>query len=547
MVKGLPSEWGSCFRTVFLEDVLLALSYWENTIAVGCGDSDIITLDAITGSQMAVFSGHTDWVECVTFSLDGRSLASGSDDKTVKLWDVQTGGVIKTFHGHNDCVYSVSVSGDCTRIVSGSWDGTIHLWDIQAGESIHTLKQQSLVNYACFHPMDPQHIISISGGKVWEWDINTQQASSLYDATYLAFSPDYTQLTLCCGEVVTVQNFNSGEIVAQFNVAGETISHCCFSPDGKLIAAAIWDTIYIWNITGSDCCLVETFVGHTNTIQALEFLSPSSLISASYDNSVKFWQIGALSENKTATDSESPPLTLSPIQSVSLQAGAGIAMSSDKAGVVKTWDLSTGLCKASYQTPVDDCEWRDVQLIGGRVVTVWYNSSQIQIWDTSKNELLQAVDVPELDLCGFRISGDGSKVFCLTETSIQAWSIETGEHMGRVELEGFIYLDPLQMDGSKIWIQLEDSSTQGWDFGTSSSSLVPSPIGSTERPLLDFVGDAWGQTDELSQITIGGKVVFHLCGKHATPRMVQWDGHYLIAGYNSGELSIFDFHHMYPK
>jgi WD40 repeat protein len=113
------------FPHSFIGECPLTLSYWENTVAVGCRNSDIITLDAITGSQMAVLSGHTSWVRCVTFSSDGGSLASGSDDRTVKLWDMQTGGVVKTFHGHNDYVYSVSISGDCTRIASGSLDCTI--------------------------------------------------------------------------------------------------------------------------------------------------------------------------------------------------------------------------------------------------------------------------------------------------------------------------------------------------------------------------------------------------------------------------------------
>jgi WD40 repeat protein len=101
---------------------------------------DIIILDAITGSQMAVLSGHT-WVNCLTFSSDGKSLVSGSDDKTVKLWDMQTGGVVKTFHGHTQWVWSVSISADHTRIASGSGDHTICLWDIQTGECLCTIQQ----------------------------------------------------------------------------------------------------------------------------------------------------------------------------------------------------------------------------------------------------------------------------------------------------------------------------------------------------------------------------------------------------------------------
>ena len=107
VVKGLPAGWGTCSRTVSLSGGALDLSYWNNTVAVGSGPGDIIILDIITGSQTAVLSGHTDRVNSLTFSSDGKSLVSGSHDTTVKFWDVQTGGVVKTFHGHTGRVWSV--------------------------------------------------------------------------------------------------------------------------------------------------------------------------------------------------------------------------------------------------------------------------------------------------------------------------------------------------------------------------------------------------------------------------------------------------------
>ena len=118
-----------------------------------------------------------------------------------------------------------------------------------------------------------------------------------------------------------------------------------------------------------------------------------------------------------------------------------------------------------------------------------------------------------------------------------------------LDLEGKWYLDPLQMDDSRIWVQLEDSSTQGWDFGTLSSSCIPLSIESTGRPLLEFIGGAGWQTNGTSWIkdTISSKEVFQLSGRHARPNEVCWNGQHLIAGYNSGELLILDFHHMYPQ
>ena len=40
-----------------------------------------------TGKSLGILSGHTEPVEALVFSHDGKILASGSDDGTVLLWD----------------------------------------------------------------------------------------------------------------------------------------------------------------------------------------------------------------------------------------------------------------------------------------------------------------------------------------------------------------------------------------------------------------------------------------------------------------------------
>jgi WD40 repeat protein len=197
---------------------MLALSYWNNTIAVGSMHGDIIILDAIAGSQIAVLSGHTQETNCLTFSSDGKSLISGSDDKTVKLWDMQTGGVVKTFYGHTKPVWSIAISVDYTRIVSGSSDYTVHLWDIQTGKPLSTIKQEGTVTYVSFSPINPQHIMFISYDQVWQWDTNGHQILPICNGSCIAFSPDHNQFALCNGEVVTVQNSHSRAVVAEFSV-----------------------------------------------------------------------------------------------------------------------------------------------------------------------------------------------------------------------------------------------------------------------------------------------------------------------------------------
>jgi WD40 repeat protein len=547
VVKGLPAGWGSCSRTVTFSNRPLSLACWRDTIAVGFGSPDIITLDAITGSQVAVLSGHTEWVRSVTFSSDGTSLVSGSDDRTVKLWDVQTGGVVKTFCGHTGYVVSVSISFDRATIASGSYDSTVHLWDIQTGECHHTISQQEPVHSVSFSPTNSQHLISISDGIVHQWNIDGHQIKPTFQGYCAASSSDGTHIVSCKGEVTTVQNSDSGVIVAKFST-DEKPQCCCFSPDGKLVAVAADATAYVWDITGTDPCLINTFTGHPSPITSLAF-SSSSLISASGGRSVKFWQIGAPPTDLAAGDPNSTPPVSAPVESVSLQAGNGIAISSDSDGVVRTWDISTGLCKESFQTPAEGGSWRDAQVVDGRLIVVWFVDEKIHVWDTEKGELLQAVETTGGGIRDLRISGDGSIVFLLAGRFIKAWSLGTGEAVGEVELEDKLYLDLLRVDGSRICVRFPNSLILGWDFGISGPSPVPLPNISSERPHLEFIGGAswWYKGPCWIKDTVTGKAIFQLSGRYVRPNEVQWDGRYLVAGYESGEVLILDFAQMLPQ
>ena len=546
VVKGFDAGWGAYSRTVVLEHDLNSLSCWNNFVAVGSDSGEVIILDATTGSQTAVLSGHTDYVMSVAFSSDGTLLASGSDDRTVRLWDVQTGGVIKTFL-HTNQVSSVSISVGCSMVASGT-DSGVHLWDIHTGESKCVILRENKVDCVIFSPKNPQHLVSIYDGKIQQWNVNGHEIGPTYSGFHISFSSDHTQFALCNGQVVTVQSSDSGAVVAEFQV-DDTTMNCCFSPDSRLIAAAAGYTVYIWDIISTEPHLVESFVGHARRISSLAFLSPSTLISSAWDKSVKFWQIGISPTDSVITKQKSTSSALASPNSVSLQVKDGIAISSDSYGVVKIWDILTGLCKVSFQTPTQNYICSDAYLRKDGLIFIWGDEEGIHFWNSNEDKTKTKVLSITENIVGLRISQDGSKVFCLTASTITLWSIWEWECVGEVR-HGVTapYLHPLQTGHSKIWIG-SGGSNKGWNFGVLGSPPVPllNTFTGEAHPVLicDSLWKWGGVTGIRARGTERG--VFQLSGGYADPKNMQWDGQYFVAGYDSGEVLILDFHYLNAK
>ena len=528
----------------------MALASWKDLAAVGLTHGDIVTLNTTTGTRICILSEHTQWVRALAFSSDGTFLVSGSHDKKVKLWDIQTGGVVKTFWGHTKSVASVSISLDQATVASGSPDTTIRLWDTRTGECCCVINEHvGKVNFISFSPTNSQLLISASNHNIisW-WDINGHQVGPTHTGQYVNFSSDGTHFVSWGGEVAMVQNSKSGVVVTKLQLPSEFL-WCCFSPDNKFIASAAECTVYIWDITGPDPCLVKTFDGHTKPITILAFSSPSSLISASYDKSVKFWGVGTSLMDPVAINPALTPLTSASIKVVKLYANNGTAISGDSAGVVTIWDISTGCCKASFHPP--GCKsLDDIQLVGGRLFAVWQQDNKTYIWDAEKQEVPLVVDTTIIPWDEKAIiSGDGSKVFFASCEYLWAWSIWTGEFVGMVEIPLNHSPHSLVVDGPRVWVYSENLPIKGWNFGTPGLTPVPLSDTSLDRHHTDFINQTrrWGPGPPRIKDAVTGKEVFQLSGRYSRPTAMWCNSHYLIAGYGSGEVLILDFNNMTPQ
>jgi len=101
-------------------------------------DQTICIWNAETGEAMGTpLRGHSDSVDSVAFSPDGKHFISGSADRKICIWDAETWKHIAVhFEGHTDVITSLAFSPDGKSIISGSGDKTIHIWDAKLSEGI---------------------------------------------------------------------------------------------------------------------------------------------------------------------------------------------------------------------------------------------------------------------------------------------------------------------------------------------------------------------------------------------------------------------------
>lgn len=119
----------------------LAINLTGTEVYVATEGPDIIAL-TLTGTTKQTYTGHTDEVNDIQYSLNNKYLVSGSSDKTAIIWDVLTGKEIHTLKGHSWKVTNVAISSDSKFVVTGSTDGTIKLWEVETGNLIYTYENR---------------------------------------------------------------------------------------------------------------------------------------------------------------------------------------------------------------------------------------------------------------------------------------------------------------------------------------------------------------------------------------------------------------------
>jgi len=266
--------------------------------------------DAATGKVLARF--HHFGPFAVAVSPDGERLASGGLDKNVKIWDVtaidadpkgparSNTRLLYTLSGHTNYVNSVAFSPDGRTIASASQDGTVKLWNVADGAQIWNAEHNDAFAYSVTFRPDGKVLAVVWGGELVLLDpSNGEKILQGYQTkeggiTTAAFSRDGKYLAFNERNVIHIWQADTGRNLHTITGPPGWIHRLVFNRDGSRLAAGGEDgAIKVWDWNTASGREVLTLRAHSGRggVQSLDF-SPDGghLASGGGDSIIRIWE-----------------------------------------------------------------------------------------------------------------------------------------------------------------------------------------------------------------------------------------------------------------
>ena len=371
-------------------------------------------------------------------------------------------------------VTGVAFSPDGQRIVTRCDDKTLRRWDAHTGQPLgdpltgHT-------DWVMAVSPDEQVIVSGGGGNktLRLWDTRTGQpigdplTGHTGAVSSVAFSPDGRRLvTASWDTTVRLWDAHTGQPIGD-PLTGHTgsVTEVAFSPDGQRIVSGSTDkTLRQWDAhTGQP--IGDPLTGHTGSVTEVAFSSDGRCLASTSDSSVWLW------DTRTGQPIGNP-LTghTSPVSSVALSPDGHTVASGSRDTTVRLWDAHTGQPLGDPLTGHTDWVNSVAFSPDGHTVASGSRDTTVRLWDAHTG---QPLGDPLTGRAGavnsVAFSPDGR---CLASGSVDGtvrlWDAHTGQPLGD-SLTGhtdIVYSVAFSPDGQNVASGSRDATVRLWDAHT---------------------------------------------------------------------------------
>jgi serine/threonine protein kinase len=261
--------------------------------------------DAAHGQKVMKWQAFPAAARAVAWSPDGRWLAAVSGQGTIGIWEAVSGRVQRTCQGHPWGEWSVAWAPNGKQLASGGIDSLVRIWDVGTSTELRNLRGHTNWIQAVAWSPDGQQLASGSGGHsnsddhtIRLWDANTGQERAMYRGHTttvfgVAWSPDGSRIASASNdETVRVWDVASGRELVRCAGHARAVFSVAWSPDGQRLASCSADqTVCLWDATSGK--LLTACTGHTDAVRSVAW-SPDGrrVASAGWDNTVRVWSAG---------------------------------------------------------------------------------------------------------------------------------------------------------------------------------------------------------------------------------------------------------------
>ena len=289
----------------------------ENRLAIAAANN-IHIYDADTHKELMVLAGHTDSVQAVAFSLNGKLIVSGSSDKTVRLWEAETGKLRRARDEHTAPVNIVAFSPENKKFWSASSkNNMLRSWYARDGGRWRSRTSSS--------DMTTTTVAFSQSGEIFAKAVELTMAvkDKFKFAVFLSetetdndFAPILTKHTqkivaltispsnefIVTGSsdwTIEVWKVKETELLSEPDLGDPlwilkghagTVTTVAFSPSGKILASGSVDQrVQLWDLTTGQH--LHTFSNHTSKISAVAFVRDDVLACGSSDGTVFIWNL----------------------------------------------------------------------------------------------------------------------------------------------------------------------------------------------------------------------------------------------------------------